>query len=59
MTYYKPKNSLALNAATNFNRSGEIAYWAKKYNVDTDIFQKLFQECGHSISKTLSIINKK
>jgi hypothetical protein len=38
MTYYKSKHSLVLNTVTNFNRSGEIAYWAKKYNVETDIF---------------------
>jgi hypothetical protein len=59
MTHFKSGNSSALNSETNFNRSKEIAYWSKKYNIDPDIFQKLFQQSEYSISKTLLMINKK
>ena len=47
------KEKLNDNVQVNFNYSQEIAYWAKKYNVSPEVFQKAFQESGYSILKTL------
>ncbi len=51
------KEKLNQNVQVNFNRSQEIAYWAKKHNVEPTLFQKIFQQNGNSVTKTLSIIN--
>jgi hypothetical protein len=57
MTYTKEKVSESIQV--NFNHSKEIAYWAKKYNVSPVIFQKAFEQAGHSISKTLELLQQK
>ena len=59
MANFAKEQKTSANTQTNFNRSEEIAYWAKKYNVEPVIFQQIFQETGYSVSKTLAIINKK
>lgn len=51
MTQAKPK--LSENTQTNFNHSKEIVYWAKQYKIEPAVFQKIFEESGHSITKTL------
>jgi len=43
----------------NFNHSKEIAYWAKKNNISPQLFKKVFEESGCSISKTLAFFNQK
>lgn len=53
------KEKVTENVQINFNRSQEIAYWAKKYNVDPTRFQQIFQQNGNSVSKTLAIIHHK
>jgi hypothetical protein len=57
MTHTKEK--ISQNVQVNFNHSKEIVYWAKKYNVSPDIFQKAFEQSGHSISKTLELLQQK
>ena len=42
------------NTQVNFNQSPEIAYWAKKFNMSQEAFQKIFQKNNYSISKTLA-----
>jgi hypothetical protein len=53
------KQKMNKNIQVNFNGSQEIAYWAKKHNVEPTLFQKIFQQNGNSVVKTLSIINHK
>ena len=53
MTQAKAK--LSENPQVNFNHSKEVAYWAKKFNITPSAFQKTFEECGYSISKTLKL----
>jgi AraC-like DNA-binding protein len=53
------KEKLSENIQTNFNHSKEVAYWAKKFNISPSVFQKAFEECGYSISKTLQLCNQK
>ena len=53
------KEKLSENVQVNFNHSKEIAYWSKKYNIDPATFQKAFEEAGHSISKTLQLLQTK
>ena len=57
MTQVKAK--LNENPQVNFNHSKEVAYWAKKFNITPSAFQKTFEECGYSISKTLQLFNEK
>jgi len=54
MTNYSRKPKVNENVSVNFNQSEEIAYWAKKYNVNPDLFKRTFEKCGYSISKTLA-----
>lgn len=51
------KEKLNENVQVNFNHSKEVAYWSKKYNISPAVFQKAFEQSGHSISKTLEICN--
>lgn len=51
------KEKLSENVQVNFNHSKEVAYWSKKYDVSPSVFQKAFEQSGHSISKTLQICN--
>jgi hypothetical protein len=47
------------NVQVNFNKSTEIEYWAKKYNISEAELQRIFHEADYSIAKTiLSIQNK-
>lgn len=48
------KEKLNSNVQVNFNGSREIAYWSKKYNISQDILQKIFEDSGSSISKTIA-----
>jgi len=48
------KEKLNSNVQVNFNGSREVAYWSKKYNISQDILQKIFQDNGFSISKTIN-----
>jgi len=48
------KEKLNSNVQVNFNGSREIAYWSKKYNISQDILQKIFEDSGYSISKTIN-----
>ncbi len=48
------KEKLNSNIQVNFNKSPEVAYWSKKYNISQDILQKIFEESGFSISKTIN-----
>jgi hypothetical protein len=57
MTYIKEKVSESIQV--NFNHSKEIAYWAKKYDVSPATFQRAFEQAGHSISKTLALLQQK
>jgi hypothetical protein len=52
------KEKLSENMQVNFNHSKEIAYWAKKYNISPQLFQKVFEESGYSISRTLASFNQ-
>jgi hypothetical protein len=53
------KEKLSDNVQVNFNHSKEIAYWSKKFNISPLTFQKIFEESGYSISKTLQLVNEK
>jgi len=53
------KEKISENVQVNFNHSKEIAYWAKKNNISPQLFKKVFEESGNSISKTLAIFNQK
>jgi len=48
------KEKLNSNIQVNFNGSREVAYWSKKYNISQDILQKIFEDNGFSISKTIN-----
>ena len=48
------KEKLNPDVQVNFNKSQEVAYWAKKYNISQEILQKVFEDSGYSISKTIS-----
>ena len=52
------KEKLSDDIQMNFNHSREVAYWAKKYNVSPQLFQKAFKESGYSIPKTLQFFNQ-
>ena len=52
------KEKLSEDIQVNFNHSREVAYWAKKYNISPQLFQKVFQESGYSISRTLQYFNQ-
>jgi len=52
------KEKLSENVRVNFNHSKEIAYWTKKYNISPQLFQKAFNESGHSIAKTLEFVTR-
>lgn len=54
-----PKEKLNPSVQVNFNHSKEIAYWAKKFNISPTEFQKAFEKSGHSIAKTLELLNKR
>jgi hypothetical protein len=43
----------------NFNASREVSYWARKYNTSLDEIQQIFEESGHSISKTIAALQEK
>ena len=47
------------NTQTNFNASKEISYWAEKYNISKDEFQRMLEKNEYSISRLLAAINKK
>lgn len=47
------KEKLNANISTNFNKSTEISYWAKKLNMSPFQLQKVFMEQG-SITKTIA-----
>ena len=47
------KERLSENVQQNFNQSKEIAYWANKYNLSVEEFQRLFKEAGFSIARLL------
>jgi hypothetical protein len=48
------KEKLNTNVQVNFNKSQEVAYWSKKYNISQEVLQKIFEGTGYSISKTIS-----
>jgi hypothetical protein len=48
------KEKLNSSVQVNFNASREVAYWSKKYNISQDILQRIFEESGYSISKTIN-----
>jgi len=48
------KEKLNPNVQVNFNKSPEVAYWSKKYNISQDVLQKIFEGTGYSISKTIT-----
>lgn len=48
------KEKLNSSTQVNFNKSTEVAYWSKKYNISQDILQRVFADTGYSISKTIS-----
>ena len=52
------KEKLSDDVQVNFSHSKEIAYWAKKYNIPPHLFQRVFNESGNSISKTLAFCNQ-
>ena len=51
------KEKLSESIQVNFNHSKEIAYWAKKYNITPEKFQKIFKENNYSIARTLAFCN--
>lgn len=55
MATFIRKANQSENTQVNFNASKEVAYWAKKYNMSVDAFQKLFTQAGYSISKMFSL----
>ena len=48
------KEKLNSSTQVNFNKSPEIAYWSKKYNISQEILQQIFADSGYSISKTIN-----
>ena len=38
------KEKLNANVQVNFNKSQEVAYWAKKYNISQEILQQVFAD---------------
>jgi hypothetical protein len=54
-----PKAKIGSNIEQNFNSSTEIHSWSKKYNTPIDEIQKIFEDSGNSISKTLEILRQK
>ncbi|MFP5041065.1 hypothetical protein [Parasediminibacterium sp. JCM 36343] len=48
------KEKLNPNVQVNFNKSKEMAYWAKKLNLNAADLQKKFEEFGSSISHTIA-----
>jgi hypothetical protein len=48
------KEKLNNNVQVNFNKSAEVAYWSKKYNISQEILQQIFEDSGYSISKTIN-----
>jgi len=48
------KEKLNSNVQVNFNKSSEVAYWSKKYNISQEILQQIFADSGYSISKTIN-----
>ncbi len=48
------KEKLNSSVQVNFNGSREVAYWSKKYNISQDILQRIFEDNGFSISKTIN-----
>jgi hypothetical protein len=55
----QPKAKIGSNVEHNFNSSAEINAWSKKYNTPIDEIQKIFEDSGNSISKTLEILRQK
>lgn len=55
----QPKAKIGSNIQQNFNSSPEINAWSKKYNTPVDEIQKIFEDSGNSISKTLQILRQK
>jgi hypothetical protein len=51
------KEKLAENVQVNINRSQEIVYWAKKYNVEPVLFQNILEQNNYSIAKTIASVN--
>jgi hypothetical protein len=54
----QPKEKIGNNIQRNFNSSAEINAWSKKYNTSIDEIQKIFENSGNSISKTLEILRR-
>ncbi len=59
MAHFVRKEKVNDNPQINFNQSREIAYWAKKFNMTADSFQRIFQNNNYSISKTLAFCSAK
>ncbi|HVX50082.1 MAG TPA: hypothetical protein VHB48_07985 [Chitinophagaceae bacterium] len=48
------KEKLTPNVQVNFNKSTEVAYWSKKYNISQQVLQRVFEDNGRSISQTIA-----
>jgi hypothetical protein len=50
---------IGANIQYNFNTSLDIGYWSIKYNSSLDEIQKIFNDCGNSISRTIEILRER
>ncbi|MFL9483077.1 hypothetical protein ACI6Q2_09905 [Chitinophagaceae bacterium LWZ2-11] len=50
------KEKMTTNVQVNFNKSQEITYWAKKYNISRELLQKIFKDADYSIPKMITAL---
>jgi hypothetical protein len=50
---------LGNNTHQNFKISADISYWANRYHISIDEIQKIFNDSGSSISKTLEVLKQR
>ena len=46
------------NIQVNFNISKEVAYWARKYNIEPHQLKSIFEQTGYSISRTIQLMQQ-
>lgn len=46
------------NIQVNFNISKEVAYWARKYNIEPQQLKSIFEQTGYSISRTILLMQQ-
>ena len=53
------RTKIGENTQRNFTHSREILYWADRYETPVEEIQKIFNDSGNSISKTLETLRKR